>query len=36
MVDSIVKRKDMKEMLGRLVGLLGPQPADGRQSTVNS
>jgi acetyl-CoA carboxylase carboxyl transferase subunit beta len=25
MVDSIVKRKDMKEMLGRLVGLLGPQ-----------
>jgi acetyl-CoA carboxylase carboxyl transferase subunit beta len=25
MVDSIVKRKDMKEMLGRLVALLGPQ-----------
>src|SRR6267142_2840777 len=25
MVDSIVKRKDMREMLGRLVGLLGPQ-----------
>src|SRR6267142_2189033 len=25
MVDSIVKRQDMREMLGRLVGLLGPQ-----------
>jgi len=25
MVDSIVKRQDMKEMLGRLVALLGPQ-----------
>jgi acetyl-CoA carboxylase carboxyl transferase subunit beta len=25
MVDSIVKRKDMKEMLGRLVALFGPQ-----------
>jgi acetyl-CoA carboxylase carboxyl transferase subunit beta len=24
MVDSIVKRQDMKEMLGRLVSLLGP------------
>jgi acetyl-CoA carboxylase beta subunit len=24
MVDSIVQRKDMKEMLGRLVALLGP------------
>jgi len=27
MVDSIVKRQDMREMLGRLVSLLGPQPA---------
>jgi acetyl-CoA carboxylase carboxyl transferase subunit beta len=25
MVDSIVRREDMKEMLGRLVALLGPQ-----------
>jgi acetyl-CoA carboxylase carboxyl transferase subunit beta len=25
MVDSIVKRQDMKEMLGRLVSLLGPR-----------
>ena len=29
MVDSIVKRQDMKEMLGRLVGLLGPQDRAG-------
>jgi acetyl-CoA carboxylase carboxyl transferase subunit beta len=29
MVDSIVKRKDMKEMLGRLVSLLGPQDRAG-------
>ncbi len=30
MVDSIVKRKDMKEMLGRLVSLLGPQDRAGQ------
>ena len=29
MVDSIVKRKDLKEMLGRLVALLGPQERAG-------
>ncbi len=29
MVDSIVKRSDMKEMLGRLVALLGPQDRAG-------
>ena len=29
MVDSIVKRQDLKEMLGRLVGLLGPQDRAG-------
>ncbi|HEX9101072.1 MAG TPA: acetyl-CoA carboxylase, carboxyltransferase subunit beta [Polyangia bacterium] len=29
MVDSIVKRKDMREMLGRLVALLGPQDRAG-------
>jgi acetyl-CoA carboxylase carboxyl transferase subunit beta len=34
MVDSIVKRKDMKELLGRLVALLGP--GDGRPQTAHS
>jgi acetyl-CoA carboxylase carboxyl transferase subunit beta len=29
MVDSIVKRQDLKQMLGRLVGLLGPQDRAG-------